>query len=216
MGVLVIDVSSNNGAVNWAKVKAAGVTGTIVKASESVGYTNPYYKTHVTQARRAGLHVGHYHFARPEHNDPVSEARHFCATVGTLGLLDFKPALDYETWDHRSRAGRVAWIKAFNKVVRGELGQWPFFYSSQSQIEQLRFDRPVGNGLWIANYGPNDGRRHPVTAPRPWRKAHLHQFTNRGRVDGVRGNVDLSWAPRLTPLLAHPVRAGFAAVKNAL
>ena len=55
----------NNAPVNWAAVKAAGISFAFVKSTESTGYVNPYYARDVAGARAAGVVVGAYHFAQP-------------------------------------------------------------------------------------------------------------------------------------------------------
>lgn len=202
---LIIDVSSNNGPVNW-KAASSQIAGVYVKATEGRSYVSRSMHYQVKGAREAKLHVGYYHFARPDQNTPFSEAQHFVGNIGKVGLTDLKPALDYEHPCSLSSSEQQEWIRHFNEYVHEKLGVWPIFYSYSAFVANLHLKPPVGNGLWLANYGRNDGSRGPVPVPPPWRKVHLHQFTSNGHIPGYSGGMDISYCKTLTPILAYPVR----------
>jgi lysozyme len=206
----LIDVSSVNGSVDWKQVRRAGIVGVWLKATEGVTYVNPRFAIENGAAGRAGLRVGAYHFARPDNNSPISEAVHFCDVIGSLGRRDLKPVLDFETYAKLKLgpAEMAAWAHAFSQHVHAELGRAPIFYSYSNFIEYMQLTQTIGNGLWLADYGPNDGTRHKVTVPEPWKRYVAHQYTSRGTVRGVTGYVDRSYVPplRLQGVLAYPVR----------
>ena len=58
--------------------------------------------------------------------------------------------------------------------------------------------------LWLAAYGPNDGKRHPAPKVGPWKAPVVQQFTSVGVVPGISGQVDLNYAASLRPILAEP------------
>ena len=64
-----VDVASHQhpgGApIDWVKVRAAGHSYALVKATEGTTYTNPYFVDDWTGAGAAGLYRGAYHYARP-------------------------------------------------------------------------------------------------------------------------------------------------------
>ena len=63
----LIDISSNNPhPINWAAVRAAGIDGVMVKATEGITYVSPTFGSDYTAARAAGLRAGAYHFWHPE------------------------------------------------------------------------------------------------------------------------------------------------------
>lgn len=207
--MLVVDLSNVNGHVDWRRISRAGIKAAFVKASEGVSFDDPMFRAHRESARRAGIHVGAYHFARPDHNRAVDEARHFARIVGKLRVGELKPVLDFETPAHQLTPSRMEqWARDFNHEVKRLLGVVPLFYSYPAFISGMgRMSKPIGSGLWLASYGRNDGREHPFYTPRPWRFSSAHQFTSNARVAGVPGRVDLSRARSLTAILAHPVRS---------
>lgn len=202
----LIDVSNVNGRIDWSKVAHAGVHGAFIKATEGVSFNDPLFDANRELAARFGVHVGAYHFARPDHNRAVDEARHFAGIVGKLKVGELRPVLDYEVSLRMLPSSQVQWIHDFNHKVKDLLGVWPMFYTYPALLSSLRLAKPVGNGLWLASYGVNDGREHALAVPAPWRRIAAHQFTSRGSVPGVPGNVDVSSTASLASLLAHPVR----------
>jgi len=164
-----------------------------LKATEGKTYTDPTFASHYTKAQEAGVPVGAYHYARPDHNTAKAEAEHFL-NVLKLTHGDLKPVLDFET---KGSPLDESWARAFNKIVYAHTHVWPLFYSYSYFIHNLNASFPIGGGLWLADYGKNDGKEHSYTTPFPWKKTLVHQYTSNGIVRGVSGRVDLSKAVSL-------------------
>lgn len=208
MTYLLVDVSNVNGNIDFGAVRESmGATGVFLKATEGLTFDDPKWPSFRSAANAAGLRVGAYHFARPDLHpyDPDDEADHFCRIVGSIGRRDLRPVLDFEHTATINGAQMTAWARLFNQRVKKNLGVLPIFYSYPSFISDMRPSTPIGAGLWLASYGSNDGADHPYGVPAPWHKAIAHQFSSNGRLAGHSGSVDVSHAPSLTPLLAHPV-----------
>ena len=201
MVLYLIDVSEWNGEVDFRAVKRSGVAGVWVKATEGTGFTDARFVEHYAAARNAGLRVGAYHYAHPDlGNIPEAEANHFVNTIGRIERRDLRPVLDLEVKTSLPSRGLEMWAHRFCFHVKQGCGALPIFYSYTSYIEG-HFRYPIGAGLWLANY---DGVLH-VTTPAPWRRFVAHQYTDHAIVPGVPGKCDKSWAPKLRPLLAHPI-----------
>ncbi len=201
---LIIDISNNNGHVVWGQLAApaSGVKGVIAKASEGVGFTDSYFAGHRVQAKQRKIPFGAYHFARPDVS-MTQQAHHFCDIVGKLERTDIRPTLDWELPTNLSTEQQVDKIHAFGAVVKKRLGTFPMFYSYTAYIISQNLPDTVGNGLWVANYGRDDGTPHPVPVPVPWKKIVLHQYSSKGHVPGIQGHVDLNEG-KLRSILAHP------------
>lgn len=201
----VLDLSNNNDVSSWGAIKRAGITGVWLKVTEGATFTDPDWLAYSRHARHVGLRVGGYHFAYPTGGDAVQEARYFASKLGKVGRRDLRPVLDFETnAEHMSGKALTAWARAFSKTCWNLTGTLPIFYSYPYFIQALEARAPIGAGLWLAAYGPNDGRPHPFSVPRPWRKAVAHQFTSNAHIPGVNGRCDVSEVPKLRPILAHP------------
>ena len=143
MAGVVIDISSNNPhPINWGAVKASGVSGVIIKATQGTGYRNPFYEQDREGARSAGLDVAAYHFA--DFGDPTAEAAFFRSVAG-----DDAKVLDVET------SQETAWMSAF----RGALPICDMLYGSGSTVARGLF--PL---TWEASYGGE----HPMGSCDLW------------------------------------------------
>lgn len=209
--ILVVDLSNNNaGPINFAKIRQAGAFGVLLKVSEGTAFVDDTFYARARAARDAGLHVGGYHFARPG-SDAIAQASLFCRHLGTVGRRDLHPALDLEVNDnHLHPVDLFAWARHFQMHVHNQTGARCLLYTYPAFLRSLAWQHQLetGAGLWIADYGPDDGRDHgvPASSLAPWRRCVAHQFTSKGRLDGVPGAVDLSHARSRRGLLAHGIR----------
>ena len=61
--IRAIDVSEWQGLIDWQKVKADGVEVAIIRYADGL-YMDRYFHQNMTNAKKAGLHVGSYIFSR--------------------------------------------------------------------------------------------------------------------------------------------------------
>ncbi|MDR4241328.1 GH25 family lysozyme, partial [Bacillus mycoides] len=66
------------------------------KTTTGVNYIDPTFVQHVQAARDANVLIGAYHFAHPEQNDAMSEAKHF-VNILQSNQTDLIPVLDLES-----------------------------------------------------------------------------------------------------------------------
>lgn len=209
MPITLLDLSNNNPPVDFRAVKRAGAFGVLLKVSEGEGFADPTWPARARLARSEGLHVGGYHFARPNTGNAEREADYFSHLLGSVGRRDLHPALDLEVNDYHMSGGELlAWVRWFQRRVHENTGARCLLYSYWSFIASQRWTTTPGTGagLWVSDYGPNDGHDHGTTAPPPWKRYVAHQFTSTGQWPGVRGNVDLSHARSRRAMLAHGLK----------
>jgi lysozyme len=191
-----IDVSGHQRGISWDAIKRAGIGFAFVKATEGVGFVDAAFERHLAEARRVGIPVGAYHFARPDTNvserDPLAEADHFLETV-PLREGDLLPVLDLETPglpDERM----VEWAEKWLERVAARIGEPPVLYTFPSFWRDRVGDSRAFKKypLWLASYGPNDGRPHDAEPVGGWSSIAVHQYTSKGRIAGHDGELDLN------------------------
>jgi GH25 family lysozyme M1 (1,4-beta-N-acetylmuramidase) len=191
---LGIDVSNNNGAIDWTAVAGSGVQFAIAKITEGTTFRDGWFSTFWPEMKRVGLRRGAYHFARPSRNSALAEAKYF---VDAFAVFDqvLEPgdvvALDLE--DENARGDLSAWTLQWCQHVEGWLGWKPVVYCSPGYINdhQLRNAPQLGDyGLWLASWGVPT----PPPAPAPWSLVAIHQYAvgNPGTIPGVSGEIDLN------------------------
>lgn len=186
-----VDVSNNNGLVNWPAIARAGHRFAYIKVSEGLDYRDPFFADNWGKAAVAGLLRGAYHFARPQpgHTGP-EEAAWFCASMDRLGAWhngNLPPALDLE-WSARLSGAEVhAWAGAFVTEVRQRTGRTPMIHTGA--FWKFTIGDPTdafGCLLWLAQYGP------AAQVPAAWSNWTIWQYTDCGPVPGA-GAFDLNW-----------------------
>ncbi len=153
----------------------------LVKASEGTGFRDPQLTRSQSEARRVGLPLGYYHFARPEKgNDPVAEADYFLAQVGNI-LPGEVLALDFEV----AFADAVNWCKSFLDHVAQKTGIKPLIYMDNSRRTGYKWQSIVdaGYGLWLADYSGDPNKSQ--FPPDPWSFVAIQQWTNSQQVPGI-------------------------------
>ena len=167
----------------------------ICKATEGNGYTDVMCDTFYQKAKSLGKKLGVYHFARPDlGNSGEEEADWFIKE--TLGYhKEAMLVLDWESGDLTN----VAWAKAWLDRVYSKTGVKPVIYMSASVMHGADWSSVVNAdyGLWVANYGTNNGTaqesvfdRYPL---KYWSFYALWQYTSKGRLNGYNGNLDLNY-----------------------
>lgn len=198
---MIIDISENNGTIDWHKVPSNNpkVEGVFIKASEGVGFTDRKLQYNATQAHLAGIPIGYYHFAslndvnHPK-EDAAKEANYFLSTLINCPHETLPLVLDIETNKAGLKPDQVVdYISSFFDVLT-HAGKKGFVLYSYSPFlnANLPKDHHFGNiPLWVAQYS-NESQPH---LPNGWQNYYLWQYTNKGKVNGFLGNVDLNKKP---------------------
>lgn len=168
-----VDVSSAQGVIDWAKVKAAGIEFAIIKLTEGETGVDAKAAFNMAGTTTNGILKGAYHFAILARKnasgvyvemDPRVQARFFASKIKELGGIDLPPVLDWEHVDPKtmlspiSKAATIQWAKDF----ADEMNQQGFpvlvayFYPSyalQLMPEFATSDLGKVYHAWIADYG---------------------------------------------------------------
>jgi len=194
---LIVDVSHNNGKVNWLKASdTPDLVGAMVKATQGDSFTDPMFVTNMEGAIQASLSAGAYAYAEPW-KDPGSQMRHFIDVA--VPHNPTKLAVDFE-WTN-GPDGREAWHllttaqkQAFFDACRDEIAKrfpecrpkayipWEFWNEELRGVDLSRWD------LWIADASKRTAPRLPdgVTVWDMW------QTGTRDWVDGMPGPEDMN------------------------
>lgn len=148
----------------------------LVKATEGCGYVDPTCDAKYQLNKQAGKLLGVYHYARPDlGNTPEAEAQYFVDNIrGYIGeaimVLDWESA---NKWD-------VNWAKRWLDKVNDLTGIKPLIYMSSSVTFAYDWSSVVAGdyGLWVANYGNNDGTNHGCPSVGYWSIVAMHQYTS--------------------------------------
>lgn len=181
-----IDLSHHNGAVDWPRLSTAGLSFVYLKATEGESHVDTQFQANWQSALRHHWQTGAYHFyllCQDGGRQAVNFIRQVEVRSDTL-----PPAVDLEhAHNCAPRAGRaetLADLKRFLAGLEEEYGAVPVIYTT-----------PAFHAEWLAGEG---FERHPLwvrSLEGPPRLPHaIWQYSMKGRVPGVAGNVDLNRA----------------------
>lgn len=192
-GTLGIDVSKYQPNINWASVKASGISYVIIRcgyrgASTGALIEDPYFRSHIKGAKAAGLKVGVYFFTTAITEAEAVEEASMCAALCSGYGLNYPVFMDCESsgragYMNLSAAQRTSIIKAFCSTIRSA-GYTPGVYANKTWLTSyMNASELSGYKIWLAQYNTQ------VTYKGRY---DLWQFTSKGSVNGISGNVDMN------------------------
>lgn len=184
-----IDVSHYQGIIDWEQLRnSATIAGhplsfVFVKATEGGDVVDPRFAQNFQEARKYGILRGAYHFYRT--SSPAKQQAELFISHVQLEEGDLPPVLDVEVKpegisSEDFRQGILEWLAR----VEEHYGVKPVLYTYHSFRLQYMND-PVFNlyPYWIAHYY--------VDSVRYSGKWAFWQYSDRGELPGIKGQVDL-------------------------
>ena len=178
-----IDVSKHNGAVNWEQVAASGVQFVFIKAGSTNSGVDPQFAANITGAQAAGLKTGVYLYSyatTPE--QAANEASLILQWIAPY-TVNYPVVFDIEDKCHKGLSNQqlIDIINAFCVPIDAA-GYHPMVYSNKNMFTQ-RMDN-AGWDRWVAQYADSCETGNNVC---------FWQYSSKGRVNGIGGNVDLNY-----------------------
>lgn len=196
-----IDVSSNQGVIDWKKVKAAGCDFAILRSTVKSGTADKQFAANVAGCITWDIpfEVYKYTYAVTP-TQAVEEAKRVIALLIAHGIKTGRIWWDVEDPSLRalSRGVLTGIIQSAADTIIGAGYQFGI-YTGKSFYEEGVFDTDAFTcPMWIARY-PNSGyyalADNPpadIYKPAPSQPLFGWQYTSKGRVDGIGGVVDLN------------------------
>ncbi len=182
-----IDVSKWNGNVDWDKVKADGIDYVIIRAGYGNSNVDPYFKSHIEGASKAGLKIGIYWFSYATSVEKAKEEAAKCLeTIAPYKNKISYPVFydfEYASVDYATKMGVKITKDLSSKMANVFLneiknaGYINGIYTNKDFGDRY-FDEDIlyNNYLWVAQYAST------CTYPRPYM---MWQFTEKGTINGI-------------------------------
>ncbi len=181
-----IDVSEWQGTINFEEVAKAGIEIVYIRVSEGTDYIDPYFRENYEKAKENGLKTGFYHYVTGRSIEQArAEAEFFVANIkGTQP--ECKLAMDFESFGDLSVEETNEISKVFLERVQELSGKECVIYSDAYNAKEV-FDEELARkyAIWVADYfveEPADNGK--------WLSWVGFQYTDKGRINGINGNVD--------------------------
>ena len=188
-GIKGIDVSHWQGTIDWDRVKAAGIKFAIIKAggSDAGFYTDSKWEANYTGAKSAGIPIGAYYFVG---RDCVTAAAGKADAERFIKILNGKQLeypvyMDNEAQPASAKAGITEAAIAFCETMEAA-GYFVGIYGSAVSGFQERMDdsKLKAYSHWVAQYASKCTYSGEYG---------IWQYSSTGRVDGIKGNVDMDY-----------------------
>ena len=195
----VIDVSEWQGDIDWAKAKADGVEGVIIRLGYGEGNNaDKKAQRNISECKRLGIPFGIYWYsyadtpsiAKEEGADVVAKLKQFGVNASDLAYPVY---YDLEKWTWKGHQPPTD-PNVYNDIVNNwysvlQSGGYKNLsvYSYTSYLQgPLKHADIYAKTTWVAQYGARMGFDSFPTDSRGW------QYTSSGKVDGISGNVDMN------------------------
>lgn len=186
-----IDVSEFQGRIDWNRVKADGIEGVIIRAGYGKGNMDDGFIEHIKGAIDAGLHVGIYWFSYAYNDDMATREAEHCIDV----IRPFEEYIDmpiffdweYDSMNYAEKQGVHAgkelistMTRAFCERIEKEGFTAGYYLNLDYSINFYNEEILADYKRWWAYYNAE-----------PAQECYLWQNTSKGKVKGIKGNVDM-------------------------
>ena len=195
----VIDVSEWQGDIDWAKAKADGVEGVIIRLGYGWGNNaDKKAQRNISECKRFGIPFGIYWYsyadtpsiAKEEGADVVAKLKQFGVNPSDLAYPVYYD-LEKWTWEgHQPPTDPNVyndivnnWYSALQSAGYKNLSVYSYTSYLQGPLKHADI---YAKTTWVAQYGARMGFDSFQTNSRGW------QYTSSGKVDGISGNVDMN------------------------
>lgn len=196
----IIDVSEWQGVIDWNSVVRDDVTLSIIRIQDGSSHQDLKYMENLQKCINAGGKYAVYaYFRGTSTSDAQQEARDFYQRVQRVVANKQQPvfyAIDVESVEmggnvSQMRAGIEAFMSQLNTL--GVPDHKIVLYIANHLYSSFNLNTARAGAIWIPSYGQNDGSI--VNSTKPTHPYDLWQYTSKGRVSGITGNVDMNTEP---------------------
>ena len=191
-GTFGIDVSKWNGNIDWNSVKSSGASYAIIRcgyrgSSTGALITDPKFAANISGANAAGLKVGVYFFTQAVNEKEAVEEASMVLDLVKKYKISYPIFLDVESSGGRAdgidKGTRTAACKAFCATIQNS-GYTAGIYANKTWLNSKIDAGALGSyKIWLAQY---------AAAPSYSGRYNLWQYSSKGSVPGIKGNVDMN------------------------
>ena len=198
-----IDVSKWQGKIDWQKVKQSGIEFAFIRigyrGENGIVYKDDNADYNIQQAQKAGVLVGVYFFSTAVSEAEAKEEAQWTLQAIEGYKISYPVVYDCEGYKNsNSRMFQLSAEQRTNHAIAflstiSDAGYEAMFYGARGEIgnevywDIAKIERKYK--VWVAHYSTV---AYPAKEKPDYEgKCAAWQYTNKGRVDGVSGNVDM-------------------------
>lgn len=186
-----IDISSVQGTLDFSQIASAGYKFIVAKCGSGNDGIDPFYTSNISNATKAGLLTGCYHFVYPLPSetsqplrDPIKQAQyHFNASNGASLVfcdLEWPEQQDWVKWGVTATSIKqwtLAYLQAYtnlNNGIKPLIYTYPYYAQALNLGASPEF---LAYDLWIASYEPQPASISPWNQNwRMWQQGQIKLY----------------------------------------
>ena len=204
---LGIDVSDNQGYIDWKKVKAAGVEYAILRSTRGSGDPDKQLASNIKGCQDNGIPAEFYKYSYAMSNSEAKkEALRVVEVLQGYGIMPSKDTVIWADIEYNKQLAlgkKAVWeiYDNFKEIIINS-GYGCGLYMGKYAYENQFDGSLIHDDLWLARYYAGDKVMQFGTIPSDTYKPAVAagsnsvlngwQFTSSGRVSGISGNVDMN------------------------
>ena len=207
----MIDVSKYQPDIDYAKVKAAGIEGVIIRCGitywgEQQMDKDPYFEQHYAGFKSVGIPVGAYYYSAADNNEVAKREAEYCKTLLAGKQFELPVYYDVENNERMGNLSKDALTQICNTFcdTMEAADYFVGIYSNTNYFtNKLNFSELSQRyTIWLADFRGENANQTL--------KRDIWQYSSTGRIDGISGNVDLDECYRdFPPLMKEYGKNGF-------
>lgn len=197
-----IDVSKWQGTIDWGKVKAAGIEFAMIRAGYGNNNIDKQFKKNISECNRLSIPCGVYWFSYALNAEQAKREAQQCLAAIKPYRVEYPVCFDleYDTIRYAKEKGVTigkALATAFVEAFCGEIekaGYYAMNYANKDYLQRMfNMDVLQKYDLWYAFWDSSCDRKD----------VGLWQYTDKGRVAGINGNVDMNYVYKDYPAIVR-------------
>ena len=192
----IIDLSEHNGIVDFAKVKETGIKDVILRLGWIGNHNNHTldlrFNEYFKQAKLYGFNVGIYVMQYSKSVEAIKSAANWVISQLTNKTIELPIFLDVEddpnSNSYLSKLGKnelTKIAKTFCNIITKNGYKAGVYANKNFFLNYLDHNSLLDYKIWWAEY---NGKENPTNKL----KVDLWQYTSKGKIKGIEGNVDIS------------------------
>ena len=189
-----IDVSAHQGVIDWKTVADSGVDFAMIRCGfrgQTKGsiYEDKYFKTNVREAAANGIKIGIYFYSTAiNETEALEEAAWVVKKIGPYRIT-YPVVYDFEDFENY-RCSEVNGERATENALAflnyvKSYGYEPMMYANKYDITNRMSRSSFNCKFWLAHYTSQTNYKGNF---------NMWQYTSKGSVPGISGNVDMNVA----------------------
>ena len=200
-----IDISKYQGIVDFKKVKDSGIKFVIIRAGYGQGHIDATFKRNADECTRLGIPFGVYWFCYAINVAEAKREAEYCLEAIKPYKLSYPVCYDLE-YDSITKAANKG-VNLANKKLISDMtiafldkvkaaGYFPMYYTNLDFYNRFFNDEVKKKyDLWAARYTT---KQTDIVL-----KSGLWQYSSKGKVPGIVGNVDMDYALKDYPKIIN-------------